>query len=108
MAAVILEVIGLGVSPPYGVGFVTLGIIIISLVTVRVHPRVRHVGWGTCNGTGEHRGAIFGWRHRRCARCNGGRLIGWGAGNFGSEHIQSEYVRSRQARAAARDGNRWR
>ena len=108
VAAVIIEVIAWAAGHLVGVVLATLGIIIISLVTVRIHPRVRHVGWGTCNGTGEHRGAIFGWRHRRCARCNGGRLIGWGAGNFGSEHIQSEYVRSRQARAAARDGNRWR
>ena len=108
VAAVIIEVIAWAAGHLVGVVLATLGIIIISLVTVRIHPRVRHVGWGTCNGTGEHRGAIFGWRHRRCARCNGGRLIGWGAGNFGSEHIQSEYVRSRQARAAAREGHSWR
>ena len=45
MAAVIIEVIAWAAGHLVGVVLATLGIIIISLVTVRIHPRVRHVGW---------------------------------------------------------------
>ena len=75
------------------------------LISLRVHPRMRH---GRCKGTGEHRGAIFTWVHRKCPGCQGGRIIRYGAGHFGAGHIQSEYAKGKAARAAAKDGHRWR
>jgi hypothetical protein len=81
---------------------------VTCLVTGRIHPRVRHVGFRGCGGTGEHRGFFFPWRFRKCPRCNSGRLIGWTAGHYGAGHIQGEYQRSRRARTAARGQNRWR
>ena len=75
------------------------------LASVRLHPRVRH---RRCGGTGEHRGAVFTWVHRRCGRCAGGRIIRWGAGQWGSPAIQAERRRTRAALAAARKDHRWR
>ena len=104
MAAVIIEVIAWAAVTVIGVVLAPIAITVINLVTVRIHPRVRHVGWGTCNGTGEHRGAIFGWRHRRCARCNGGRLIGWGpALRLGAHPIR---VRAQQAGQGRSEGRK--
>ena len=91
-----------------GLVIVLIASAVTYMVTGRVHPRVRHTGFRGCGGTGEHRGAIFTWRFRKCPRCNSGRLISWGAGHFGASHIQSEYDRSKRARAAAREQNRWR
>ena len=72
-------------------------------VSLIVHPRTRHTGFRSCNGTGEHRGAIFGWGHRRCPRCDGGRMIRQGAGTLGTGPVRDEYARRRQARRTARD-----
>ncbi|MDQ2814373.1 MAG: hypothetical protein M3Z75_21530 [Actinomycetota bacterium] len=88
-----------------GLVLATLGLVVIYLVSVRVHPRIRHRG---CGGTGEHRGAVFTWTHRKCPRCTGGRLVRWGAGQWGSEHIRNEYSRTKEARAAARSNGTWR
>jgi hypothetical protein len=81
------------------------GLFISYLASLRLHPRIRH---GRCGGTGEHRGAIFTWTHRKCGGCNGGRLIRWGAGQWGAGHIQAEYRRTEAARAAARSNSTWR
>ena len=70
-----------------------------------LHPRMRH---GRCNGTGEHRGAVFTWVHRKCGRCSSGRIIRYGAGHYGAGHIQAEYAKARTARAKARAEHRWR
>ena len=78
------------------------------LVSLRLHPRIRHTGFRGCGGTGEHRGAVFTWVFRRCPGCQSGRLIRWGAGRWGAEHIQAEYERGRAARAAARSDHTWR
>ncbi len=104
MIAVIL-IFSLVVWHLVGVILAALGLFITYFASLRFHPRIRH---GRCNGTGEHRGSVFTWTHRRCGRCNGGRLIRWGAGQFGAGHIQAEADRSKRARAAARDENRWR
>ncbi|MFZ0227619.1 MAG: hypothetical protein WAL41_11870 [Mycobacterium sp.] len=87
---------------------VTIAIIGICWVTVRVHPRVRHTGLGSCHGTGEYRNMFFPWRFHRCKRCNGGRLISPLAGHFGAGHIQGEYARTKQARELAKENRRWR
>jgi hypothetical protein len=87
---------------------VTLILIVIYLASLRVHPRIRHSGWRSCNGTGEHRGAVFTWTFRRCPGCSGGRLIRWGAARWGSGPIRTEAARQRESRAAARDNHSWR
>jgi hypothetical protein len=89
------------------VGLVIANVIlaVIYLLSLRVHPRIRH---GRCAGTGEHRGAVFTWTHRKCGRCNGGRLIRWGAGRWGSEPIRNEYRKTAEARATARRNGTWR
>jgi len=83
----------------------TAGVGVIGLLAAWIHPRVRH---GRCNGSGEHHGLLFRWRFRKCGRCTSGRLISWGAGHFGADHIQSEYARGKESRAKARDEHRWR
>jgi hypothetical protein len=92
-----------------------LGLILAALalgvaywISLVVHPRTRHTGFGGCGGTGEHRGAIFGWGHRRCSGCDGGRMIRLGAGTLGTAPVRDEYRRRRQARRAARDRHAWR
>jgi hypothetical protein len=77
-------------------------------VSLIVHPRTRHTGFRSCGGTGEHRGAIFGWVHRKCPGCDGGRMIRAGAGTLGTGPVRDEYTRRRQARRAARDRHAWR
>jgi hypothetical protein len=88
-----------------GLVLAATGLLIAYLASLRLHPRTRH---GRCNGSGEHHGAVFTWVHRKCPGCNGGRVVRWGAARFGAGHIQAEASRARQARTAARDGNRWR
>ena len=104
---ILAEVAAWAHSPVTGI-LVTIAVIVISLITVRVHPRVRHTGFGSCHGTGESRNMFFPWRFRRCRRCNSGRLISPLAGRFGTDAIKSEHVRSKQARALARENHRWR
>jgi len=88
-----------------GLILAAIGLLIAYFLSLRVHPRMRH---GSCNGTGEHRGAVFTWVHRKCPGCQGGRIVRWGAGRWGAEHIRTEASRGREARAAAREANRWR
>jgi len=90
-----------------GLVVAALGLFIAYLASLRLHPRMRH---GKCKGTGEVRGSVFTWTHRKCPGtvCQGGRQIRWGAGLWGAEHIRSERARAREAKTAAKDGNRWR
>ena len=106
-AGILAEVVAWASSALWGI-LVTIAIIIIILVTVRVHPRVRHTGLGSCHGTGESRNMFFRWRFRRCKRCNSGRLISPLAGRFGTDAIKNEHVRAKQARALAKENKRWR
>ena len=86
----------------------TLALAVVYFVSLRVHPRMRHTGFRSCNGTGEHRGTLFPWTFRKCPNCNGGRLIRFGAGHFGASHIQSEYARTKQGRKTAKQDGVWR
>lgn len=97
-----------GAGHALGVVLAALGLFAAYWVSLRVHPRTRHTGFGSCGGTGEHRGGIFGWSHRRCGGCDGGRMIRRGAGTFGTGPVREEYGRRRQARRAARDRHAWR
>lgn len=78
-----------------GVGYV------ISLV---IHGRSRCLH---CNGTGELRGSVFTWAHRRCPRCQGGRIIRWGAGSVGLPHVRQQAQTARQARQNTTTRQRW-
>jgi hypothetical protein len=77
----------------------------IYLVSLRTHPRARD---RHCGGTGEYRGRIFTWVHHKCPHCPNGRIIRWGAGLWGADHIRREYRRTRDSLRAARDQHRWR
>jgi hypothetical protein len=94
----------------HALGFILAAVFIFVAywISLILHPRTRHTGFRSCNGTGEHRGAIFGWSHRRCPRCDGGRLIRAGAGQLGTEPVRREAASRRQARQAARDRHAWR
>ena len=81
------------------------GCAIVYGSSLRLHPRTRH---GRCGGTGEHRSRLFPWVFRKCGRCASGRIIRWGAGQWGSPAIQAERRRTRAALAAARKDHRWR
>ena len=88
-----------------------LGLLILAgayLLSLRINPRTRHTGWRSCNGTGEYKGAVFGWAHRNCPRCDRGRLVRWGARYAGSERIRREHVVRRQTRRVARQERTWR
>ena len=108
-AVVIAVVLAVALFGNHAVGIVGLGILGAGYwLSVIVHPRTRHTGFRSCNGTGEHRGFIFGWAHRKCPRCDGGRMIRAGAGQFGTAPVRGEYVRRRAARRTARSGRTWR
>ena len=104
---ILIEVVAWVHSAWWGI-LVTFVIIVVGAVTVRVHPRVRHTGFGSCHGTGESRNMFFPWRFRKCGRCNSGRLISPLAGHFGASHIQSEYENAKEAREVAKRQHRWR
>jgi len=90
-----------------GLILAVLGLGVAYFSSLRLHPRMRH---GRCKGTGEVRGAVFTWTHRKCPGkvCQGGRQIRWGAGLWGAEHVRSERARTVQAKVTAKEGNRWR
>ena len=104
--AVIL-ILGLAVGHVLGLILAALGLVVAYGISLRLHPRMRH---GRCKGSGEVKGSVFTWTHRKCPGkvCQGGRQIRWGAGLWGAEHIRSERTRAVQAKTAAREGNRWR
>lgn len=88
------------------------GLILASLAaagvygaSIRLHPRIRHA---KCGGTGEHKSPLFPWRFRKCGGCQSGRLISWGAGQFGAPYIRAEYRAGRDARRVARKNRTWR
>ena len=101
-------VLGYLVFNVLGLVLAVLGLFVAYFVSVRLHPRVRHTGWRSCNGSGEKRGSIFTWSFHKCPGCNGGRLVRWGAGHFGPDHIQREYRRNLEARRKAKQDSRWR
>ena len=107
---VLIGILALGAFGAGIVGFIVAAIVlfIVYLFSLRLHPRIRHTGSRGCAGTGEHRGSVFTWTHRKCPGCNGGRLIRWGAGIWGAEHIRHEHARTRAARATARSNRTWR
>ncbi|HEY2550718.1 MAG TPA: hypothetical protein VGI64_09095 [Streptosporangiaceae bacterium] len=47
---------------------IAFGLVIVSWISVRLHPRV---ACPNCGGTGRFRGSIFNWRFRFCANCSG-------------------------------------
>ena len=103
-------ILGFGYAAGHATGLIlaAAGLFAVYLLSLRVHPRIKHTGWRGCNGTGEHRGTIFTWTFRKCPRCSGGRLIRRGAGTWGAGHIQREHARGKAARSAAKSGGTWR
>ena len=91
-----------GVAGPLA-ALAVLGVLYVG--SVRLSPRARH---GRCNGTGQHQGILFTWVHRRCGGCQSGRVIRWGAAQFGSPAVKAEAARAKAALAAAKQGHRWR
>ena len=104
---ILTEVVAWAHSAVTGI-LATIMIIVIGVVTVRVHPRVRHTGFGSCHGTGESHSMFFPWRFRKCYRCNSGRLVSPVAGRFGSEAVRNEYAAAKEARVLARENHRGR
>ena len=98
-------IVGWAAGNIVGLILAALGLLITYGLSLRFHPRMRH---GKCNGSGEHHSRLFPWTHRRCGGCQGGRIIRYGAGHWGAGHIQGEYTRSKAAREAAKENNRWR
>ena len=90
-----------------GLVLAALGLGTAYLSSLYLHPRMRH---GKCKGTGEVRGSVFTWTHRKCPGtvCQGGRQIRWGAGLWGAGHIRAERARTKQAGQTARSGHTWR
>jgi hypothetical protein len=78
--------------------------------SVRRHPRSRHTGFTGCGGTGEVRSRLFPWVFYKCPspRCNGGRIIRFGARRFGPAHVRAEYQRVAAAKRNARENHAWR
>lgn len=86
----------------------TLGVGGLYVLSLLLSPRARHTGFRGCNGTGELHGFLFRHAHRKCPRCQSGRIIRFGARFAGLSHVRSEAATTRAARAAARDEHRWR
>ena len=100
-------VVGWAAGNIVGLILAALGLGIAYAFSLRWHPRMRH---GKCKGSGEVKGAVFTWTHRKCPGkvCQGGRQIRWGAGLWGPDHVKAERARTIQAKTAAKQGNRWR
>jgi hypothetical protein len=104
-ALIAILVVGYVLGHTVGLILAALGLFVVYLASLRVHPRIRH---RACGGTGEHRGSVFTWTHRKCPGCNGGRLVRRGAAVWGAEHIRNEYKRTKEARKTARQNSTWR
>ncbi len=104
---VAILIVGFAVGHALGLILAAVGLFIAYLTSLRLHPRMRH---GRCKGSGEVKGSVFVWTHRKCPGkvCQGGRQIRWGAGLWGAGHIRSERTRVVQSKTAAKEGNRWR
>ena len=105
---IIILIIGYAGFHLIGLVLAGIGLFLGYYFSVRRHPRIRHIGWRSCNGTGERRGSFFTWTFHRCPDCGGGRLIRWGAGHFGTTPVKAEYRRGIEARRRAREQARWR
>jgi hypothetical protein len=101
-------VVGYAAFNLVGLVLAALGLFIAYFLSIRINPRVRHTGWGSCGGTGEKRGSIFTWTFHKCPACSGGRRVRWGAGHFGSDPLRTEYRRGIEARRKAKQEGRWR
>jgi hypothetical protein len=88
-----------------GLALTALGLSVVYGASLRLHPRIRH---RKCKGSGEHHSPLFPWTHRRCGRCAGGRIVRWGAGNWGTEAIRREHRTAVASRAAAKRDRTWR
>jgi hypothetical protein len=105
-AIVIILVIGYALGSILGLVLAALGLLVVYISSLRLHPRTRH---RACGGTGEHHSALFPWTHRKCPGCGGrGRIIRWGASQWGAGHIQAEHREAKEARAAAKENRAWR
>jgi hypothetical protein len=91
-----------------GLLLAALGLFIAYFASLRLHPRIRHTGFRSCNGSGERHGAVFTWTFHRCPRCNGGRLIRRGAAAWGAQHIRHEHASTKSARKTAKKNHAWR
>ena len=105
---VLILVLSFAIFHVAGLVIAVIGLLVSYILSLRLHPRIRHTGFRGCGGSGEHRGSVFTWVHRKCPGCQGGRMVRWGAGHFGADHIKSEYDRSKRAQAAAREQHKWR
>ena len=88
-----------------GALFLIAGLVTVSyIVSLVVHPRARCL---RCDGTGELKGSVYGWAHRRCPDCQGGRIIRWGARRLGLGHVRGQARQNRAHAAATRRHERW-
>jgi hypothetical protein len=97
LATIVFHLLGLVIA--------AIGLFIAYFASLWLHPRTRH---GRCKGTGEVRGSVFTWTHRKCPGCQSGRVVRWGAGHMGADHIQGEYKRTKTTRQLAKENHRWR
>lgn len=96
----IVAVIGHSVA----LGVVWLVVMAGYAVSVVIHPRARCLH---CSGTGELRGSLMPWAFRRCAQCQGGRIIRRGAASIGLPHVREQARQQRQARQNTSTRQRW-
>lgn len=98
-------IVGFALGSLLGLILAAVILFVIYIASLRLHPRTRH---RACGGTGEHHSALFPWTHRKCGGCQGGRVIRWGAGRWGADHIQNEHRTTKEAREAAKSNGTWR
>jgi hypothetical protein len=74
--------------------------------SLRLNPRIRH---RSCKGTGRPSGWIYTWSHHKCLGCGGsGRVIRYGATQWGHPGIRDEAARQASAAAEAKRQRTWR
>jgi hypothetical protein len=91
-----------GHSLALGVAWLVLGA--GYLVSLLIHPRARCLH---CKGTGELRGSVFKWAHRRCPDCQGGRIIRRGAAVAGLPHVRQQARTLQRAQRNTTTRQRW-
>ena len=105
-AIIVVLIVSYAFGNVLGLVLAGLGLVVVYLASIRLHPRFLHP---KCGGSGRTHDWLFPWVYHRCEGCGGnGRMIRYGAARWGQPHIRQEADSVAKARAAAKAAGRWR